>query len=500
MSTMWGPDAILIYNDAYAKLVGRLHPHCLGKSAPVALPHAASLLKAVLARVHAGETVILREQRLVSTRHGDPEEIWFDLCYTPILDADGRIDGAQAIVTETTNEVREREDVESALRQSQKMEAVGQLTGGISHDFNNLLTGIMGNLDMLATRMAQGEIESAQSYLEGARSAATRAAGLTHRLLTFSRRQDLSPDTIPVAALLDDMHELIDRTVGPSIEVRVRRDAGIWDGFCDRNQLENALLNLAINARDAMPDGGLLVLEADNATLGEPGRTQSHLPGDYVVLAITDSGHGMSQDVVDRAFDPFFTTKPDGQGTGLGLSMVYGFIKQSGGHIEIASRPGLGTTIRLYIPRARGTADDERQDDAPDRHAPPGNAQAGARILVVDDEPDLRALLADMLVEQGFSVLEAQDAACGLDIIRSDARIDLLIADIGLPGSMNGIRFAEAARAQRSVLPVLFVTGLTDGDGSETVDEDDKTATLHKPFSFATLHAQVSRLLDAASR
>ncbi|KDM67536.1 ATP-binding protein [Acidiphilium sp. JA12-A1] len=374
------------------------------------------------------------------------------------------------------------------------MEAIGQLTGGISHDFNNLLTGILGNLDMLATRIEQGDHASAMSYLDGARSAASRAAGLTQRLLTFARRQALAPAAISVATLLDDLHELIDRTVGPAIEVQTLYPPDLRAGFCDRNQLENALLNLAINARDAMPEGGRLTIEASNATLVAPARGQTHTEGDYVRLTITDTGCGMSDAVKDRVFEPFFTTKPAGQGTGLGLSMVYGFIKQSGGHIELASEAGRGTKISLFIPCNQLSGATETSDapaPAPDMRWD----ETSGLILVVDDEPGLRTLLADMLREQGFSVRMAADAEAALAILRAEPDIDLLIADIGLPGAMNGRQLALAARADRPELPLLFVTGLDETTSSGPPFDSAPTAMLRKPFSFGCLHTQVGLLL-----
>ncbi|MBS3024903.1 ATP-binding protein [Acidiphilium multivorum] len=494
IATMWGPEGILIYNDACAALLGRHHPGSLGQPAAQANPRMKRFIRDILARVHAGETVVLHDYSLVSDRGDSPEQIWLSLSYTPILDADGRIDGVHAALTETTNQVREREEVETALRQSMKMEAIGQLTGGISHDFNNLLTGILGNLDMLATRIEQGDHASAMSYLDGARSAASRAAGLTQRLLTFARRQALAPAAISVATLLDDLHELIDRTVGPAIEVQTLYPPDLRAGFCDRNQLENALLNLAINARDAMPEGGRLTIEASNATLVAPARGQTHTEGDYVRLTITDTGCGMSDEVKDRVFEPFFTTKPAGQGTGLGLSMVYGFIKQSGGHIELASEAGRGTKISLFIPCNQLSGATETSDapaPAPDMRWD----ETSGLILVVDDEPGLRTLLADMLREQGFSVRMAADAEAALAILRAEPDIDLLIADIGLPGAMNGRQLALAARADRPELPLLFVTGLDETTSSGPPFDSAPTAMLRKPFSFGCLHTQVGLLL-----
>ena len=493
VATIWGTDGILIYNDAFARLVGQRHPDILGAPFRQAIADLTPFSHAAIDRVMGGEALYCRDQQTILDPSRADEPAWLTLSCNPIVDDAGTIAGALALVWDTTVQVREREAVDSALRQAQKMEAIGQLTGGVAHDFNNLLTGILGNLDMLSARLAQGETETATSYLEGARSAASRAAGLTHRLLAFSRRQTLMPGAVPVAELLADMAELIGRTVGPAIDVRTRCCKGVWGGFCDYNQLENALLNLAINARDAMPEGGTFLIEAENVTLGTPGPADDYKPGEYVMLAITDSGQGMSAEIVQRAFDPFFTTKPAGQGTGLGLSMVYGFVKQSDGHIDLSSRPGHGTTVRLYIPRHAAT---DAATQAESAAAPPlDRARPGETILIVDDEPDLCNLIAEMLEELGYAVLEACDAETGLDIVRSAARIDLLVADIGLPGGMNGTRFAEAARSERPGLPVLFVTGF---DQADLTVFEATTALLQKPFTFENLQTNVSRLLEAS--
>lgn len=497
IATLWGKDGIMIYNDAYAEIVAGRHPSILGIPVEDAFPEVAEFNRSVLDQVLAGGTLRLRDQELILKRTGEPERCWFDLSYSPIPRDCGSVDGVFAILTETTEQVLVREQVASALRQSQKMEAIGQLTGGIAHDFNNLLAGILGNLDMMATRLEQGKAESAISYLDGARSAASRAAGLTHRLLAFSRRQTLMPCAITIPTMLADMEELISRTAGPTVEVKTRYDSSVCRAFCDHNQLENALLNLAINARDAMEEGGSFTIAATNTTITAASAPEGCEPGDYVLLSVTDTGKGMSPDLVERAFDPFFTTKPSGQGTGLGLSMVYGFIKQSGGHIDIASRPGHGTTIRLFLPREAG------QDNVapiPVVEAPPEIApiaRPGETILIVDDEPDLRALLADMLAELGFIILEAIDADGGLTIVRSNAKIDLLVADIGLPGGMNGTQFAEAARYERPDLPVLFVTGFTESSPSGQITLDAKTSLLQKPFSFRSLHIHIDKLLES---
>ncbi|WP_174504521.1 ATP-binding protein [Acidiphilium sp. C61] len=503
IATMWGKEGVLIYNDACAALLGRWHPHSLGRMAREAPGGVRRLILDILRRTLESECVILPDHCLVADRNGRPERVWLGLSSVPIIDGAGRIDGAHVVLRDTTAEVRGRAAVEAELRQAHKMDAIGQMTGGISHDFNNILTGILGNLDMLAARLEQGEIVAARSYLDGARSAAARAAGLTQRLLAFARRQTLAPAAIDIPALIEDMHELIDRMAGPAIAVRTICPPDIRLGFCDRNQLENALLNLAINARDAMPEGGVLTLAAANAMLGPPPRGQRRGEGAYVRIGIADTGKGMTEAVMAQAFEPFFTTKPAGQGTGLGLSMVYGFVQQSGGHVEIASRIGEGTTVDLFIPCPAADMPAAPATETLAEVAPLASRLPAGRdvVLIVDDEDALRSLLADMLGEQGFAVRQAAEAESGLDWLRADPTIGLLIADIGLPGAMNGLALAASAREMRPDLPVLFVTGLAEEAGevaagdSVTGDGAARTAMLRKPFTFECLCRQLFLLL-----
>ena len=332
---------------------------------------------------------------------------------------------------------RELMVTEEQLRQSQKMEAVGQLTGGLAHDFNNLLTGVTGSLELLQTRIAQGRIKDVDRYVNAAQGGARRAAALTHRLLAFSRRQTLDPKPTDVNRLVCDMEELIRRTMGPAITVEpMVGAAGIWPTLVDPGQLENALLNLCINARDAMPDGGKLTIETANRGLDErAARARDLPPGQYLSLCVSDTGTGMSPDVIAKAFEPFFTTKPTGMGTGLGLSMIYGFVKQSGGQVRIHSEIGQGTTICLYLPRHLGAADNV--EPAPELADAP-RAEHGQTVLVVDDEPTIRMLVTEVLEDLGYRAIEAADGPAGLQVLQSDARIDLLVTDVGLPGGMNG--------------------------------------------------------------
>jgi PAS domain S-box-containing protein len=344
---------------------------------------------------------------------------------------------------------------EEALRQAQKMEAVGQLTGGIAHDFNNLLTGIVGSLDLMRARLAKGRTEGLTRYVDAAMNSANRAAALTHRLLAFARRQPLVPKSIDANALVHSLEDLLRRTIGERLDLVIVVAPDLWGTLCDPNQLESALLNLAINARDAMPDGGKLTITTANAPQ-EKARAEAPVLalGDYICISVADTGTGMSPEVVARAFDPFFTTKPIGQGTGLGLSMIYGFARQSNGHVSIDSRPGRGTVVKLYLPRHDGVA-------AADPAAHPRDlapAAAGETVLVVEDEPVVRTVIMEMLRDQGYRVLEAVDGPSGLRALLSEQRIDLLLTDVGLPG-MNGRQLADQARETRPELKILFITG-----------------------------------------
>ena len=384
---------------------------------------------------------------------------------------------------------------EEALRQSQKMEAVGQLTGGIAHDFNNLLTGITGSLDLLESRVRQGRLEAIPRYVDAAQGAAKRAAALTQRLLAFSRRQTLDPKAINVNRLITDLEELIRRTVGPQIEMEVVGAGGLWTTLIDPNQLENALLNLCINARDAMPDGGKLTIETANKWLDERAARERELtPGQYVSLCVTDTGTGMTPEVIARAFDPFFTTKPLGSGTGLGLSMIYGFVRQSGGQVRIYSEVGSGTTMCLYLPRHQG----EAEDAAPaSRVAATDFGAHGETVLVIDDEPTVRMLITDVLAEAGYAALEAVDGPAGLRIMQSDARIDLLITDVGLPGGMNGRQVADAGRAIRPDLKVLFITGYAENAAIGHGHLAPGMQVMTKPFAITALGDRIRQMIDS---
>ncbi len=392
----------------------------------------------------------------------------------------------------------ELQQTEAALRQSQKMEAVGQLTGGLAHDFNNLLTGVMGNLELLGTRVAQQRYEDLDRYVEAAESAAKRAAALTHRLLAFSRRQTLDPKPTQINRLVAGLEDLVHRTVGPGILLETIMADDLWTILVDASQLENALLNLCINARDAMPDGGRIVIETANRFLGpDEARQQDLTTGQYVCLSVGDTGTGMAPDVIAKAFDPFYTTKPIGQGTGLGLSMIYGFARQSGGQVRIQSEIGRGTTVSLYLPRHLG--DEEAMPLQPQPAAGPGIGRE-ATVLVIDDEPAVRMLVAEVLEDLGCRALEAADGPAGLKLLRSEARIDLLVTDVGLPGGLNGRQVADAARAVRPGLSVLFITGYAE---NAVIGDGRLEPGLHvvaKPFSLGLLTKRIRDLLAEAKQ
>lgn len=384
---------------------------------------------------------------------------------------------------------------EEKLRQSQKMEAVGQLTGGLAHDFNNLLAGISAALELMEKRIAQGRLKDVDKYMATAQGATRRAAALTHRLLAFSRRQTLDPRPTDVNTLIVGMTELIQRTVGPSIRLQTLAAPDLWPALVDASQLENALLNLCINARDAMPDGGRITVETSNRSIAlESARTLDMPEGEYLCLCVTDTGTGMSAEVIAKAFDPFFTTKPLGQGTGLGLSMIYGFTKQSGGQVRVHSQVGQGTTMCIYLPRYRGEA--QQNHDATHSTSTPV-AKAGETILIVDDEPTVRMLLKDVFSELGYTVLEAADSVEGLETLRSRVHIDLLITDVGLPGGMNGRQMAEAGREIRPKLKTLFITGYAENAVIGSGQLGPGMQVLTKPFAVDTLVARVSHLLSA---
>jgi PAS domain S-box-containing protein len=383
---------------------------------------------------------------------------------------------------------------QESLRQSQKMEAVGQLTGGIAHDFNNILAGISGSLELLQRRLAEGRLGGLERYIDAAHAASRRAAALTQRLLAFSRRQTLDPRPTDINKLIAGMEELIRRSVGPDLDVEVLGAVDLWTTKIDASQLENALLNLCINARDAMmPGGGRLTIDTANKRLNErEARERDLTPGHYVSLSVSDTGCGIPADTLERVFDPFFTTKPIGSGTGLGLSMVYGFVRQSGGQVRIYSEVNKGTTMRLYLPRYNGNA----QQLEPIQAAVIKDG-AGETVLVIDDEPTIRMLITDVLLDHGYAAIEASDGTMALELLRSTPRIDLLITDMGLPGGMNGRQVAQAARIARPDLKVLFITGFAQDAAVRDGHLDPGMEVLSKPFDLDVLRNKVRQLIES---
>jgi PAS domain S-box-containing protein len=392
-------------------------------------------------------------------------------------------------------EATQRKEAEEALRQAQKMEAVGQLTGGIAHDFNNMLQAIGGNLDLLRLEIEDGNGQDALRYVDGAGAMVDRAAALTQRLLAFARRQALQPKRVVLHSLIASMAELIQRTVGPAVQVKMDGDAGGWTVSCDPNQLESALLNLAINARDAMPDGGTLTVAIRDTALSaaDMAGQDGAQPGEYVELAVTDTGTGMDDVTRARAFEPFFTTKPLGQGTGLGLSQIYGFVRQSGGLVRLDSTPGHGTTVRLYLPRQHDAFEPRRPPRPPAAPAKVA-AAAGETVLLVEDESGIRDVAAAQLRALGYAVREAADGNEALRLLRSLGRVDLLVTDVGLPGGLNGRQVADAARELWPALPVLFITGYA---GSSLEEElAPGMEVISKPFKLRAFITRVRAILE----
>jgi signal transduction histidine kinase/DNA-binding response OmpR family regulator len=403
---------------------------------------------------------------------------------------------AESLERQVEERAAELETAREQLRQSQKLEAVGQLTGGLAHDFNNLLAAISGSLELMRRRGLDGQRAEMERYIGVAQGAVKRAAALTHRLLAFSRRQTLEPKPLNANRLVSDMEELLRRTLGPQIALEVVAAVGLWNVHADPSQLENALLNLCINARDAMPEGGKLVIETANRWVDLRTAQERDMPmGQYVSLTVSDNGVGMAPEVVARAFDPFFTTKPIGMGTGLGLSMIYGFAKQSGGQVRIYSEVGKGTSVSIYLPRH--DAQEEAASEPAELTLAP-RADQGDTVLVVDDEPALRMIIVEVMRGLGYATLEAGDGAGALRILQTPRqRIDLLVTDVGLPGGMNGRQVADAARSARPGLKVLFITGYAENAVLSHGHLERGMHVMTKPFEMDVLARRVKALIEA---
>jgi signal transduction histidine kinase/CheY-like chemotaxis protein len=528
-----GPQHVFeLANDSYRRLVNDRELE--GKTVREALPEIADqgfleLLDDVFARrtPYVGKGVRVQLQ----FAPGEPlQDRFLDFVYQPILDHAGQPAGVfveghdvtekfeaeqelkrlnaslEARVEERTRDLeaalqrlraesQEREAAQEALRHAQKMEAVGQLTGGIAHDFNNLLQAITGSLEVLKLKLRLNRLDDTERFIDAALGSAHRAAGLTHRLLAFSRRQPLAPRPVQANQLLAPMAELLRRSMGENIRIEIVPGRGLWTTSCDPGQLESVILNLCINARDAMPHGGTLTIATANTTLDASFAAREDLrPGDYVRIRVSDTGEGMPPDVLARAFEPFFTTKPIGQGTGLGLSMIYGFARQSSGHVQLESEVGRGTTATLYLPRHFGEAG-EAGPPAPLAPEPAG--QRAEVVLVVEDEETVRGLVVDVLAGLGYQTLQAQDGPEALRILQSPARIDLLVSDVGLPG-LNGRQVYDAAQRDRPGLKVLFMTGYAENAALSRGFQQPGMELITKPFAMEQLARRVQRILGHA--
>lgn len=435
-------------------------------------------IEADILRSKVGVFVDLHQQRLALARSADQLE----------AQVRARTAELELAMERLQEEVAERERAEASLRQSQKMEAVGQLTGGIAHDFNNMLTGIIGSLDMMRRRMADGRLDGIERYLDTALGSAERAAALTHRLLAFARRQPLDPQPIDVPEVLQSVAQLVTHALPEKINLRLSIANDLPPAHADCNQLENAVLNLAVNARDAMPDGGDLVISARLATASDGPLPDSKTS--FVLISVEDTGEGMPAEVLEKVFEPFFTTKPLGQGTGLGLSMVYGFAEQSGGTVRIASEPGTGTAISLLLPVSPVAPQTENVRSAAAKRG------SGERVLVVEDDDSVRMLVREVLEDLGYEAVEIADPAAALPCLRSDEQIDLMISDIGMPG-INGRELADEARHNRPGLPILFITGYAEHATTLTEFLGPGMSLITKPFTLEKLAGSIGQLIGS---
>jgi PAS domain S-box-containing protein len=419
----------------------------------------------------------------------DGSIFWASVVVEAIRDPVGTLLGFAKI----TRDLTEQRQAEEQLRQAQKMEAIGQLTGGIAHDFNNLLMVISGHVESLLRHLPENVDENLRRSANAALRASDRAAVLTHRLLAFARRQALDPQSLSLNTMITGMYEMLRRTLGERVEIETVLGNGLWATFVDPNQLEGSLLNLAINARDAMPDGGKLTIEAANVYLDDAYAATAEVPpGQYVGVFVSDTGAGMAPEVISRAFEPFFTTKEVGQGTGLGLSQVYGFVKQSGGHVNIYSEVGAGTTVKLYLPRYY--SDENAADDRPTTASIPRGREE--TILVAEDDSEVRSFTVETLRELGYRVVAAMDGHTALRLLDAHREIALLFTDVGLPGGMNGRQLADEAQRRRSRLKVLFTSGYARNAIVHHGRLDPGVELIAKPFTFSTLATTVRRILD----
>jgi PAS domain S-box-containing protein len=481
---------IISVNPAWQSQLGWDEASLIGVNlADFVIPGDRQMLQETLDKLAASRLPRLFEVRL-QDRDGEAHQIaWNAVVVDGVLQAVGRdVTGereAQAALAKA----------EEALRQSLKMEALGQLTGGIAHDFNNLLTGILGAMDIMKRRIAAGRQQEIEKFMDAASASAHRAAALTHRLLAFARRQPLDPGPVDVNQLISEMEDLLRRSIGERISLEFRLAEDLWPALTDANQLENALLNLVINSRDAMTDGGSLLIETTAAVLtrGELLQTDAE-PGEYAVISLTDTGIGMSPETLAKVFDPFFTTKPIGQGTGLGLSMVYGFVRQTHGHVRIETEVGKGTTVHLYLPRHDRAETMHEAVQTGDIAIPQGT---GETVLLVEDEPSVRMLIAEVLRELGYALIEAPDAETAMPILASNVRLDLMITDVGLPG-LNGRQLADIGRLHRPRLKVLFVTGYAEHATRRGDFLLPGMKMVTKPFSLEAIAVTIREMIESS--
>ncbi|MBT0627522.1 response regulator [Pseudomonas fluorescens] len=510
MVMLWGRPGYMIYNDSYSVFAGGRHPYLLGTPVELGWPEVAEFNRHVVDTCLAGGTLSFNNKELVLLRNGKPEDVWMDLYYSPVAGDDQQPAGVLAIVVETTAhvnserlrqelthnleqrvaaEVQARSSAEAQLRQSQKLEAIGGLTGGVAHDFNNLLQVIAGNLHLLARH--EPENAQVQRRVTAAIAAVERGAKLSSQLLAFARRQPLSPAVYNPQRIYAGLGELLQRALGETIHIDVQLPQDSWCINVDRNQLENALLNLAINARDAMQGEGVIRITGDNIILNRDDCVgKSVLPGEYVRLAVTDIGVGMSPAVLARVFEPFFTTKREGHGTGLGLSMVFGFVRQSGGHVEVWSEEGKGTVVQMYFPRSLGAED-------PDSHPVEAVPHAGGQetILVVEDNVDVRVTVVELLEQSGYTVLTAEDGDRAMQALQGGVQPDLIFTDVVMPGRVKSTDLADWARAQVPPVAVLFTSGHTRDILSSNHLLSPDIHLLSKPYSPESLTQRVRSVL-----
>ena len=511
MVMLWGRAGYMIYNDSYSVFAGGRHPYLLGTPVELGWPEVAEFNRHVVDTCLAGGTLTFNNKDLVLLRNGKPETVWLDLYYSPVAGDNQQPAGVLAIVVETTEhvhserlrqelthnleqrvaaEVQARSAAEDQLRQSQKLEAIGGLTGGVAHDFNNLLQVIAGNLHLLARH--EPDNPQVQRRVTAAIAAVERGAKLSSQLLAFARRQPLSPAVYNPQRIYAGLGELLQRALGETIHIDVQLPQDSWCINVDRNQLENALLNLAINARDAMQGEGVIRISGENIILN-PGDCvgKSIKPGEYVRLSVTDTGVGMPPDVLKRAFEPFFTTKREGHGTGLGLSMVFGFVRQSGGHVDMWSEEGKGSVVQMYFPHSlEPESFDEHTDLAP-------HSGGQETILVVEDNEGVRLTVVELLQQSGYTVLTAEDGDRAMQALQNDVRPDLIFTDVVMPGRVKSTDLADWARVQHPPVAVLFTSGHTRDILSSTHLLSPDIHLLSKPYSPEALTQRVRSVLTA---